>query len=261
MVGRAGQLEQLTLARRPTPGRASRWSAARRASARPASCGSSWPACPTTPSCSPVRPIPAASAGPSSCSLDALRDELPVDDDRLVELRRPDDGQAPLAARLETRRPLVAEVIDGRPAALVFDDLHWADSESVAVFERIAGADDGPSLVVGTYRPTEVNRRHPLAEALPRLERRPSVAHLRLTRLDVVGVQDFLAAVHGGTVAVPGGRDDARPHRRQPLLPRAARGRGRRRAGGGARLAAAAVEPGRGRSAARSTTSSRPSAT
>ena len=83
---------------------------------------------------------------------------------------------------------------------LVFDDLHWADSESVAVFERIAGVDDGPSLVIGTYRPTEVNRRHPLAEALARVERRPSVAHLRLTRLDVAGVQDFLGAIYGDAV-------------------------------------------------------------
>ena len=83
---------------------------------------------------------------------------------------------------------------------MIFDDLHWADSETIAVFQRIAGSDDGPSLAVGTYRPTEVNRRHPLADALPRLERRPSVAHLRLTRLDVVGVQDFLIAVYGGSV-------------------------------------------------------------
>ena len=137
---------------------------------------------------------------PFELLLDALHDELPVDDDRLVALRRPDDPQAPLAARLESARAMVADVISGRTAVLVLDDLHWADSESVAVFERIAGVDDGPSLVIGTYRPTEVNRRHPLAEALARVERRPSVAHLRLTRLDVAGVQDLLGAIHGDVV-------------------------------------------------------------
>jgi DNA-binding CsgD family transcriptional regulator len=68
------------------------------------------------------------------------------------------------------------------------------------VFQRIAGTQGGPSIVIGTYRPTEINRRHPLADALPRLERRPSVAHLRLTRFDAVGVQDFLTAIYGGNV-------------------------------------------------------------
>jgi len=137
---------------------------------------------------------------PFELLLEVLRDRLASDDARAAELRRSGEGQAPLNTRLEMAEQLVAEVVDGRPAALVFDDLHWADSETIAVFQRIAGTDVGPSLVIGTYRPTEINRRHPLADALPRLERRPSIAHLRLTRLDAVGVQDFLTAVYGGTV-------------------------------------------------------------
>ena len=137
---------------------------------------------------------------PFELLLDVLRDHLPSDDPRVDELRRSGEGQAPLNARLDMAAQLVGEILDGRRSAMVFDDLHWADSETVAVFQRIGGSDAGPSLAVGTYRPTEINRRHPLADALPRLERRPSVAHLRLIRLDVVGVQDFLIAVYGGSV-------------------------------------------------------------
>ena len=137
---------------------------------------------------------------PFELLLDVLRDHLRTDDERVAELRRSGDGQAPLNTRLDMAAQIVGEILDGHRSAMVFDDLHWADSETVALFQRIGGSDDGPSLAIGTYRPTEINRRHPLADALPRLERRPSVAHLRLTRLDVVGVQDFLIAVYGGSV-------------------------------------------------------------
>ena len=137
---------------------------------------------------------------PFELLLDVLRDHLRTDDERVAELRRSGEGQAPLNTRLDMAAQIVGEILDGHRCAMVFDDLHWADSETVALFQRIGGSDDGPALAIGTYRPTEINRRHPLADALPRLERRPSVAHLRLTRLDVVGVQDFLIAVYGGSV-------------------------------------------------------------
>src|SRR5205823_10925474 len=40
-----------------------------------------------------------------------------------------------------------------------------------------------PRLVVGTYRPEALSRRHPVSELLPRLERRRAVTHVRLERL------------------------------------------------------------------------------
>ncbi len=80
---------------------------------------------------------------------------------------------------------------------IVFDDLHWADSESVALFERLAEPGSGPRLLVGTYRPDALHRRHPTAEMLPRLERRHAVTHLHLERLSAPEVGSFLAGVYG----------------------------------------------------------------
>src|SRR5690606_22970021 len=47
---------------------------------------------------------------------------------------------------------------------------------------------------VGTFRPGELSRRHPLGEALPRLERRHGVTRIHLERLSTAAVGDFLAA-------------------------------------------------------------------
>jgi predicted ATPase len=35
----------------------------------------------------------------------------------------------------------------------VFEDLHWADAESLALFGRLAVTADLPLLLVGTFRP------------------------------------------------------------------------------------------------------------
>ncbi len=87
---------------------------------------------------------------------------------------------------------------------LVFEDLHWADSESITVFERLAEPDPGRPdghgatglVLVGTYRPDGLSRRHPAAEALPRLERRHTVTHIHLDRLSPLDVSTFLTAVY-----------------------------------------------------------------
>lgn len=90
---------------------------------------------------------------------------------------------------------LVRSLLAGGPGLVVFEDLHWADSESVAVFERLTEPDAGPLVVVGTYRPDGLSRRHPAADLLPRLERRHTVTHLELARLSPAEVSTFLAAV------------------------------------------------------------------
>jgi DNA-binding NarL/FixJ family response regulator len=82
------------------------------------------------------------------------------------------------------------------PAVVVFEDLHWADSESVALFERL-GDLPGRRLLVGTYRPGEVNRRNPAADLLTRLERRFPVTHIRLERLGLEETSALLTAMTG----------------------------------------------------------------
>lgn len=102
----------------------------------------------------------------------------------------------PLPDRLRLGRELLAQTVGDRPTLLVFEDLHWADSESIALFEQVAGATPGLS-VLGTYRPSELSRRHPLTEALPRVQRKAGGVHVRLERFTTADVSAFLTAVYG----------------------------------------------------------------
>ena len=92
---------------------------------------------------------------------------------------------------------LVRHLTDGRPAVLVLEDLHWADAESVALFGRLATTPDLPLLIIGTFRPEDVDRRHPLAALLPSLERQRPVTHLWLSRLQRHELAAMLEAVYG----------------------------------------------------------------
>jgi predicted ATPase len=144
------------------------------------------------------RAEPGSLARPYELLIDALglRDGNPHDTAQLKELADPE--RSPVE-RLHIGLDLVEKHIGGASAVIVFDDLHWADSESAALFERIADR-IGPGLIVGTYRPDEVTSRHPLAALLARLERRYEVTRLRLGRLGEDDTAALLAAVAGRPV-------------------------------------------------------------
>ena len=107
-------------------------------------------------------------------------------------------GALPPAGDDQTRAVVdaIESELGDAPALVVFEDLHWADAESVAVFERLAGAPKPSVLLVGTYRPDELTRRVPAAEMLVRLERRHQIHQFRLDRLDRPAVSAFLTAVY-----------------------------------------------------------------
>jgi DNA-binding CsgD family transcriptional regulator len=66
------------------------------------------------------------------------------------------------------------------PVLLVIEDLHWADASTRAFLRFLAaGLVDEPLLVVATYRPDELHRRHPLRPLLAELER------VRALRIDL----------------------------------------------------------------------------
>jgi DNA-binding CsgD family transcriptional regulator len=90
----------------------------------------------------------------------------------------------------------VVQTLTAEPAVVVFEDLHWADPESAALFERVPDL-PGRRLLVGTYRPDEVTRRNPVADLLTRLERRHTVTHLRLERFGLTETSVLLEAVSG----------------------------------------------------------------
>jgi hypothetical protein len=136
---------------------------------------------------------PGALGRPFELLLDAV-DPLCIDDPERALLSTVCDDEVPLDSRVRAGVELVRAITAGRPALVVFEDLHWADAESLALFERLAAPDCGPLLLVGTYRPDGLSRRHPAAELLPRLDRRHDVLHVRLHRLSQPEVSDFLAA-------------------------------------------------------------------
>jgi DNA-binding NarL/FixJ family response regulator len=112
------------------------------------------------------------------------------------------DADRPADERVRAGVDLVRRLGRERTVLVVFEDLHWADAESVGVFERLAepapAGEDAPAglLLVGTYRPDGLTRRHAAAEALPRLERRHSVTNVHLERLNPAEVSGFLAAIY-----------------------------------------------------------------
>ncbi|MEQ1787350.1 MAG: AAA family ATPase, partial [Acidimicrobiales bacterium] len=105
------------------------------------------------------------------------------------------DAERPAEERVRAAVALVDDLTAGAGGVVVFEDLHWADAESLSVFELLAEPSGGPLVLIGTYRPDGLSRRHPAADLLPRLERRHTVAHVQLGRLAPADVNEFLAAV------------------------------------------------------------------
>ena len=95
-----------------------------------------------------------------------LRDEeagarAPVD--KLAELQRRASGATQGRSLRELAEALDALSVD-EPVILVFDDLQWTDP-STAEFLAFMGSRREPArvLILGTYRPAEVTRGHPLS--------------------------------------------------------------------------------------------------
>ena len=101
------------------------------------------------------------------------------------------------SARFQLHEAVVAalaSVSADRPLVVVLDDLHWADVASLTLCSFVAARLKGTRiLVVGTYRPTELSRDHPLVPTLADLARQPLLGRIELRGLDRGEVGDFLA--------------------------------------------------------------------
>src|SRR5690606_21626503 len=131
---------------------------------------------------------------PMELFLDACRHSaIDPDDERMAVAR---DVSLPVEDRVRAAVEVVSWLTADRDGLIAFDDLHWADAESLAVFEQLTDPGHGRLLLVGTYRPDGLSRRHPAGDLLPRLERRHSVCHVHLGRLSPREVSAFLTAVY-----------------------------------------------------------------
>jgi class 3 adenylate cyclase/tetratricopeptide (TPR) repeat protein len=117
--------------------------------------------------------------------------------------RLPDVPEAvPLAPDEERWRLLDAVVqflvglSERAPVVLVLDDLHWADQGTVAMLRHVArAARRGRLLVVGAYRDVELDRQHPLADALAALRREVEYERIALTGLAASEVEELLVGL------------------------------------------------------------------
>src|SRR4051794_2298325 len=85
-----------------------------------------------------------------------------------------------------------------RPVLLVIEDLHWADRSTRAALTFLAHSlTNERVLVVGSYRPDELHRRHPLRGLLAELERDPRTHRVALEPLTHDELADQLADILG----------------------------------------------------------------
>ncbi|MDO9410578.1 helix-turn-helix transcriptional regulator [Patulibacter sp.] len=131
-----------------------------------------------------------------------------------VELGRIVPGLAPAAAPPVTGTPgpdadqarlfeallaVVAALADDRPLVLSVEDLHWADTSTRAFLSFLSRSlCDERVLVVATYRPDELHRRHPLRPLLAEVERESRSRRIELRPLHRDELGELLGEILGG---------------------------------------------------------------
>jgi tetratricopeptide (TPR) repeat protein len=113
---------------------------------------------------------------------------------------------APDASRSEDDRyllfravgALLAAVAEATPLLLVLDDLHAADRSTVLLLAHLVSTRSLPrTLVVATYRSTDLSEAHGVAELLADLHREPQIERIELGGLTVADVVSLLEGAAG----------------------------------------------------------------
>jgi tetratricopeptide (TPR) repeat protein len=121
----------------------------------------------------------------------ALRDRLP---DIPEPPQLPAEGER--HRMLEAVSSFFGSVATARPLVLVLDDLHWADSGTIAMLRHVARQATGQRvLLLGAYRDVEVDAQHPLVAALPDLRREASFERVALRGLENADVGRLLNVI------------------------------------------------------------------
>jgi class 3 adenylate cyclase/tetratricopeptide (TPR) repeat protein len=123
---------------------------------------------------------------------------VPALRDRLPDI--PEPSQLPAEGEryrlLETVSSFFGSVATARPLVLVLDDLHWADSGTIAMLRHVARQATGQRvLLLGAYRDVEVDAQHPLVAALPELRRETAFERVVLGGLENADVGRLLSVI------------------------------------------------------------------
>ena len=125
----------------------------------------------------------------------------------IPELRRrmPDLDTAP-AMGPEAQRYRLFEAVTAMlstmsrqdPILIVFDDLHWADKTTLLLLRHVMrSAGSARFAIVTTYRESELDRSHPLADMLTTLRGEHNVTRLSLRGLDATTIGGLVAGIVG----------------------------------------------------------------
>jgi hypothetical protein len=115
---------------------------------------------------------------------------------------------APQVSDTETERYLLFSAIAGLlqevaaefPLCVVLDDLHWADSQSVALLRHIwRGGEHGALHVIATYRDSDLGKDHPLSAVLADLLTVDGARRIELRGLAPADIGQILASMYGHT--------------------------------------------------------------
>ncbi|HET9139945.1 ATP-binding protein [Actinophytocola sp.] len=132
--------------------------------------------------------------------VDALRARESSDEPRLATILRLlqgeliSNGADPAIAAAEQLLTLMTELCSAEPTVLLVDDLQWADSATISVWEWLArSADRAPLLLIGTTRPV------PQRDELLALQRAVGEENMiRLEGLPDAAVADLIATIAAG---------------------------------------------------------------
>ena len=120
---------------------------------------------------------------------------------------------APMSADADTERhrlfeavtDFLAEMSHTDAVILVLDDIHWADKPSLLLLRHLLRSGAPMRLfVLATYRDTDLDRTHPLADVLADLRREPGVSRLDLVGLDASEVTALMESTAGHDLDEPG---------------------------------------------------------
>jgi DNA-binding CsgD family transcriptional regulator len=93
-------------------------------------------------------------------------------------------------------------VSDEYPLVIHLDDLHWADSEALRILVFASRSVLKSRIyIVGTYRDIELDRVHPLSDALADLARERSFSRIQMRGLAEEDVSEYIAATVGDEIA------------------------------------------------------------
>jgi class 3 adenylate cyclase len=117
----------------------------------------------------------------------------------------PSDPETERHRLFEAVSDFLAEMSQTDAVVLVLDDVHWADKPSLLLLRHLLRAGTPTRLfVLATYRDTDLDRTHPLADVLADLRRVPGVSRLDLAGLDASEVTALMESTAGHDLDQPG---------------------------------------------------------